>query len=183
MKKYEKLNKELNMKQFLVPYLMSSHPGSDLSDAILLAEYLKKNNMRVDQVQDFYPTPGTLATCMYYTEVDPRTPNLEKVYVAKNPHEKAMQRALIQFYKPQNYELVAEALRKANRLDLIGFGKDCLIRPKNNNQNAYKVNKQTNKQFDENTNKGNGQKDKQTKNKKVFKKEPRYDKINKRKSK
>ena len=183
VKKYEKLNKELNMKQFLVPYLMSSHPGSDLSDAILLAEYLKKNNMRVDQVQDFYPTPGTLATCMYYTEVDPRTPNLEKVYVAKNPHEKAMQRALIQFYKPQNYELVAEALRKANRLDLIGFGKDCLIRPKNNNQNAYKVNKQTNKQFGENTNKGNGQKDKQTKNKKVFKKEPRYDKINKRKSK
>ena len=127
--KYYKLNKEYNKNQFLVPYLMSSHPGSELSDAIMLAEYLKKNNMRVDQVQDFYPTPGTLATCMYYTEVDPRTPELKKVFVAKNPHEKAMQRALIQYYKPQNYKLVYEALQKAKRFDLIGFKKECLIKP------------------------------------------------------
>lgn len=144
--KYEKLNKEYKMKQFLVPYLMSSHPGSELSDAILLAEYLKTNNMRVDQVQDFYPTPGTLATCMYYTEVDPRTPNLDKLYVAKNPHEKAMQRALIQFYKPQNYELVLEALRKANRNDLIGFGPNCLIKPRTtrNNYSSHDANKNKN---------------------------------------
>ena len=90
---------------------------------------MKKNNLRVDQVQDFYPTPGTLATCMYYTEVDPRTPNLEKVYVAKNPHEKAMQRALIQYSKPNNQKLVYEALQKARRFDLIGYGKECLIKP------------------------------------------------------
>jgi len=127
--KYYKLNKEYNKNQFLVPYLMSSHPGCELTDAIMLAEYLKKNNMRVDQVQDFYPTPGTLATCMYYTEVDPRTPELKKVFVAKNPHEKAMQRALIQYYKPQNYKLVYEALQKAKRFDLIGFSKECLIKP------------------------------------------------------
>ncbi len=127
--KYYKLNKEYNKNQFLVPYLMSSHPGCELTDAIMLAEYLKKNNMRVDQVQDFYPTPGTLATCMYYTEVDPRTPEFKKVLVAKNPHEKAMQRALIQYYKPQNYKLVYEALQKAKRFDLIGFSKECLIKP------------------------------------------------------
>lgn len=127
--KYYKLNKEYNKNQFLVPYLMSSHPGCELTDAIKLAEYLKKNNLRVDQVQDFYPTPGTLATCMYYTEVDPRTPNLEKVYVAKNPHEKAMQRALIQYSKPNNQKLVYEALQKARRFDLIGYGKECLIKP------------------------------------------------------
>ena len=127
--KYYKLNKEYNKNQFLVPYLMSSHPGCELTDAIKLAEYLKKNNLRVDQVQDFYPTPGTLATCMYYTEVDPRTPDLEKVYVAKNPHEKAMQRALIQYSKPNNQKLVCEALQKAKRFDLIGYGKECLIKP------------------------------------------------------
>lgn len=127
--KYYKLNKEYNKNQFLVPYLMSSHPGCELTDAIKLAEYLKKNNLRVDQVQDFYPTPGTLATCMYYTEVDPRTPDLEKVYVAKNPHEKAMQRALIQYSKPNNQKLVYEALQKAKRFDLIGYGKECLIKP------------------------------------------------------
>lgn len=128
--KYYSLNKEYNMKQFLVPYLMSSHPGSELKDAIMLAEYLKANKLRVDQVQDFYPTPGTLATCMYYTEVDPRTESLEKVYVAKTPHDKAMQRALIQFYKAQNYDLVYEALKRAKRFDLIGFGPKCLIKPK-----------------------------------------------------
>ena len=126
-KKFYEINKKLNMNQYIVPYLMSSHPGSDLSDAIIMAQYLKKNHIHVDQVQDFYPTPGTLSTCMYYTGVDPRT--LEKVYTATNPHEKAMQRALIQFYKPENYDLIKEALQKAHRLDLIGYGEDCLIRP------------------------------------------------------
>ena len=127
--KYYKLNKEYNKNQFLVPYLMSSHPGCELTDAIKLAEYLKKNNLRVDQVQDFYPTPGTLSTCMYYTGVDPRT--MEKVYVATNPHEKAMQRALIQYSKKENYDLVKEALIKANRTDLIGEKEYCLIKNKN----------------------------------------------------
>ena len=127
--KYYEINKKNNMNQFLVPYLMSSHPGSDLSDAIELALYLKKNHIRVDQVQDFYPTPGTLSTCMYYTGVDPRT--MEKVYVATNPHEKAMQRALIQYSKKENYDLVKEALIKANRTDLIGEKEYCLIKNKN----------------------------------------------------
>ena len=127
--KYYEINKKNNMNQFLVPYLMSSHPGSDLSDAIELALYLKKNHIRVDQVQDFYPTPGTLSTCMYYTGIDPRT--MEAVYVATNPHEKAMQRALIQYSKKENYDLVKEALIKANRTDLIGEKEYCLIKNKN----------------------------------------------------
>ena len=127
--KYYKLNKEYNKNQFLVPYLMSSHPGCELTDAIMLAEYLKKNNMRVDQVQDFYPTPGTASTCMYYTGIDPFT--MEKVYVPKSAHEKAMQRALMQYYLPQNYDLIKEALIKANRTDLIGNGPNCLIRDRN----------------------------------------------------
>ena len=121
------------MNQFIVPYLMSSHPGSELSDAILLAQYLKKHHLSVEQVQDFYPTPGTLSTCMYYTGLDPRT--LEKVYVATNPHEKAMQRALIQYNRKENYDLIKEALTKANRLDLIGDGEECLIKKKKGNNN------------------------------------------------
>jgi len=128
VKKYRKVNEDLGMNQFLVPYLMSSHPGSTLKEAIELAEYLRDLGYMPEQVQDFYPTPGTLSTCMYYTELDPRT--MEKVYVPKTPHEKAMQRALIQYRKPQNYNLVSEALTKANRTDLIGFGKECLIRPR-----------------------------------------------------
>jgi uncharacterized radical SAM protein YgiQ len=123
--KYYSINKEFNKNQFLVPYFMSSHPGSKLEDAIELAIYLKKNNLRVDQVQDFYPTPGTLSTCMYYTGIDPRT--MKDVYVETNPHKKAMQRALIQFYKPNNYNLVKEALIAGNRKDLIGYGANCLI--------------------------------------------------------
>ena len=126
--KYEKINEKLDMKQFLVPYLMSSHPGSDLNAAIELAEYLRDLNHMPEQVQDFYPTPGTLSTCMFYTELDPRT--MEKVYVPKNPHDKAMQRALIQYRKPKNYDLVYEALTKAGRRDLIGFDENCLIRPR-----------------------------------------------------
>ena len=129
-RKYYELNKKFNKIQFLVPYLMSSHPGSDLNDAIILAQYLKKHNMRVEQVQDFYPTPGTLSTCMYYTGLDPRNDKFEKVYVASSPHEKAMQRALIQYNLPRNYDLVYEALIKANRSDLIGYGEECLIRPR-----------------------------------------------------
>ena len=126
-KKFYEINKKNNLNQYIVPYLMSSHPGSELSDAIIMAVYLKKNHIHVDQVQDFYPTPGTLSTCMYYTGVDPRT--LEKVYTAVNPHEKAMQRALIQYYKKENYDLIKEALLKAGRSDLIGYGEDCLIKP------------------------------------------------------
>ena len=128
VKKYYKLNEELGKKQFLVPYLMSSHPGSTLKEAVELAEYLRDLGYMPEQVQDFYPTPSTLSTVMYYTGIDPR--NGEKVYVCRNPHEKAMQRALIQYRNPKNYELVHEALLKAGREDLIGFDKKCLIRPK-----------------------------------------------------
>ena len=128
VKKYYDINKRLGMEQYLVPYLMSSHPGSDLDAAIELAEYLRDIHHMPEQVQDFYPTPGTLSTAMYYTEKDPRTG--EKVYVPKSPHEKAMQRALMQYRLPQNYDLVMEALKKAGRQDLIGFEKHCLIRPR-----------------------------------------------------
>ena len=128
VKKYYEINRRLGMEQYLVPYLMSSHPGSDLDAAIELAEYLRDIGHMPQQVQDFYPTPGTLSTAMYYTEKDPRT--MEKVYVPKTPHEKAMQRALMQYKMPQNYDLVLEALKKAGRTDLIGFDKHCLIRPR-----------------------------------------------------
>ena len=122
------MNRKLGKKQFLVPYLMSSHPGSTLKEAVELAEYCRDMGYMPEQVQDFYPTPSTLSTCMYYTGLDPRT--MEPVYVPKNPHEKAMQRALIQYRNPANYELVKEALVKAGRTDLIGFGEECLIRPR-----------------------------------------------------
>lgn len=126
--KYNNINKKMDKNQFLVPYLMSSHPGSDINSAIELAEYLRDLGYMPEQVQDFYPTPGTLSTCMYYTELDPRT--MEKVFVPKSPHEKAMQRALIQYRNPKNYRLVHEALIIGGREDLIGFDKKCLIRPK-----------------------------------------------------
>ena len=125
-KKYKDLNKQLNKDQYLVPYLMSSHPGCTLDDAILLAEYIRDERIYVEQVQDFYPTPSTLATCMYYTGVDPRT--MKKVYVAKTKEEKAMQRALIQYKDPKNHDLVKKALILAKRYDLIGNGPKCLIR-------------------------------------------------------
>ncbi len=128
VKKYYDINKKIGKEQYLVPYLMSSHPGSDLNAAIELAEYLRDLGYMPEQVQDFYPTPGTLSTCMYHTEIDPRT--MKNVYVPKTPHEKAMQRALIQYKLPRNYELVFEALKKAGRDDLIGFEKHCLIRPR-----------------------------------------------------
>lgn len=130
-KEYYEINNKLGKKQYLVPYLMSSHPGSTLKDAVMLAEYLKKNNLNPEQVQDFYPTPGTVSTCMYYTGSDPFTG--EKVYIPKSPKEKAMQRALLQFAKPENYKIVKEALIEAGREDLIGFGTDCLIKPYNDN--------------------------------------------------
>ncbi|MBD5156306.1 MAG: YgiQ family radical SAM protein [Butyrivibrio sp.] len=126
--KCAKINKALGREQYLVPYLMSSHPGSTLKDAIALAEYIRDIGYMPEQVQDFYPTPSTISTCMYYTGVDPRT--MEPVYVARSPHEKAMQRALIQYRRPENYELVKEALFKEHRTDLIGFGRECLIPPR-----------------------------------------------------
>lgn len=139
VEKYYKINKEYDKNQFLVPYLMSSHPGSDIHAAIELAEYLHNTRQKPEQVQDFYPTPGTLSTTMYYTELDPR--DMTPVYVPKKPKEKAMQRALIQYRNPKNYDLVYEALQMAGREDLIGYGKKCLIKPRKEN---YKYNKYSN---------------------------------------
>ena len=127
-RKYKELNEKLGLKQYLVPYLMSSHPGSTMKEAVELAEYLRDLGYMPEQVQDFYPTPSTISTCMYYTGVDPRT--MKPVYVPKNPHEKAMQRALIQYRDPKNYDLVMEALKITGRMDLVGFGEKCLIRPR-----------------------------------------------------
>jgi len=128
VKKYNKMNQKIHKDQYLVPYLMSSHPGSRMKDAVELAEHIRDLGYMPEQVQDFYPTPSTISTCMYYTGVDPRT--MQPVYVPKNPHEKAMQRALIQYRDPKNYDLVMEALKKAHRMDLVGFDKHCLIRPR-----------------------------------------------------
>ena len=142
VKKYTRINESLGKKQFLVPYLMSSHPGSTLKEAIELAEYLRDAGYMPEQVQDFYPTPSTVSTVMYYTGIDPR--NGQNVYVCRNPHEKAMQRALIQYRNPNNYELVREALMKAGRQDLIGFGPKCLIRPRNHSGESVKKKKPEN---------------------------------------
>lgn len=128
VKKYGKINGALNKKQYVIPYLMSSHPGSGLKEAIALAEYVRDLGYMPEQVQDFYPTPSTISTCMYYTGSDPRSGR--KVYVPRSPKEKAMQRALIQYRDPANYDLVHEALIKGNRRDLIGFGPKCLIKPR-----------------------------------------------------
>ncbi len=136
IQKYKKLNEQMGKKQFVVPYLMSSHPGSTLKGAVRLAEYLRDLGYMPEQVQDFYPTPSTISTCMYYTGLDPRT--MKKVYVPVNPHEKAMQRALIQYRNPKNYDLVYEALVAAGRRDLIGFTKECLIKPRKNVGQTYK---------------------------------------------
>lgn len=122
---FYKLTKQENKEQYVVPYLMSSHPGSTLKDAVELALFLKKENIHPKQVQDFYPTPGTISTAMFYTELDPYT--LEEVYVPKNPKDKAMQRALLQYFLPQNKYIVLDALKKAGRLDLVGSGKNCLV--------------------------------------------------------
>lgn len=133
-KKYQKINRELGKDQYLVPYLMSSHPGSTLKEAVTLAEYLRDIGHMPEQVQDFYPTPSTISTCMYYTGVDPR--DMKPVYVPKNPHEKAMQRALIQYRDPKNYDLVLEALHKTGRMDLVGYDRHCLIRPRKEQGNV-----------------------------------------------
>lgn len=126
--KFYEINERIGKEQYLVPYLMSSHPGCTLKDAVELAEYLRDINHMPEQVQDFYPTPGTMSTCMFYTGLDPRT--MQSIYVPKLPLEKAMQRALMQYKKPENYELVKKALIAAGRQDLIGFERKCLIRPR-----------------------------------------------------
>lgn len=132
LRKFKKTNEKLGKKQFVVPYLISSHPGSTWKEAVALAEYLRDLGYMPEQVQDFYPTPGTMSTCMFYTDLDPRT--MKPVYVPKTSHEKAMQRALIQYRNPKNYDLVKEALTLAGRTDLIGFDKNCLIRPREINK-------------------------------------------------
>ncbi len=139
VQRYEQLNKEYKMNQYLVPYLMSSHPGSDLNAAIELAEYLRDIHHQPEQVQDFYPTPGTLSTTMYYTELDPR--DMSPVYVPKTAKEKAMQRALMQYKNPKNYDLVYEALTIAKRQDLIGYDNKCLIKPRKSKSQQIHKNK------------------------------------------
>ncbi|HBE8487932.1 TPA: YgiQ family radical SAM protein [Clostridioides difficile] len=154
--KFFAINEELGKKQYLIPYLMSSHPGSTLNSAIELAEYLRDTHYQPEQVQDFYPTPGTLSTTMFYTGIDPLT--MKPVYVPKSKRDKAMQRALLQYRAPRNYDLVYSALVEAGREDLIGFGHRCLIKPKNekpyfNRNNSKKnVSKETNKNKKTNTN-------------------------------
>jgi len=128
LERYSEINRQMGRNQYVEPYLMSSHPGSGLKEAVELAEYLRDAHCSPEQVQDFYPTPSTLSTCMYYTGLNPRT--MKPVYVARNPHEKALQRALIQYRDPANHQLVLEALRKAGRSDLIGFGPKCLVFPR-----------------------------------------------------
>lgn len=142
--KFYKINEKIGKKQYLVPYLMSSHPGSTIRDAINLAVYLKEHNINPQQVQDFYPTPGTISTCMFYTGLDPFT--MKKVYVPKSPKEKATQRALLQFKNPENYKLVYDALIQAGRSDLIGYQNRCLIRPPQGDilNNNDKTRRQTN---------------------------------------
>ncbi|MDK0697098.1 YgiQ family radical SAM protein [Clostridium perfringens] len=147
-RKFFRITERLGKKQFIIPYLMSSHPGCKLEDAIMLAEYLRDINYQPEQVQDFYPTPGTLSTTMFYTGLDPLT--MEEVYIPRSKEEKAMQRALLQFKNPKNYNIVYDALVKAGREDLIGNGPKCLIRDKNsfgkgNNHSNYKISGRKNK--------------------------------------
>ena len=153
IKRYQKVNATVGKEQFVVPYLMSSHPGSTLKEAVELAEYLRDLGYMPEQVQDFYPTPSTISTCMYYTGVDPRT--MEEVYVPVNPHEKAMQRALIQYRNPHNYDLVEEALIKAGRTDLIGFEEGCLIAPRKEHWREEKWDKKHQTQKNKRTDKMN----------------------------
>lgn len=182
--KYEKLNKRYEKNQFLVPYLISSHPGCTLADGVKLGEWLQKSGHMPQQVQDFYPTPGTLSTCMYYTELDPRT--MKSVFVPKNPQDKARQRALMQWRKPENRGIVLESLKLTGREDLIGFGKRCLVRPnggegqwhrgeapysgkkqsKNNKKNQDKLQQNTGDSR-KRTNKTDKNNDKNSRNKKI----------------
>lgn len=145
MDKFYQTTREAGKEQYLVPYLMSSHPGCTIKEAVELALFLKKENIRPEQVQDFYPTPGTISTCMFYTGLDPLT--MKPVYVPKTAEEKAMQRALLQYFKPQNKRLVIKALRRANRPDLIGNGPHCLVRPDpSDNPAPNRSNKENRKQ-------------------------------------
>ncbi len=154
VKRYFELSKSVGKEQYVVPYLMSSHPGSTLNDAIELALFIKSQKLHPEQVQDFYPTPGTISTAMFYTELDPYT--LEKVFVAKNSHDKAMQRALIRYFDPKNQAIVEEALIKARRTDLIGNGPDCLIKGSNRfNSNQRQKNTQNSRYQGRNTRNGN----------------------------
>jgi len=137
VEEFYRINDKLGMKQFVVPYLISSHPGSRLKDAIMLAEYIRDMGYMPEQVSDFYPTPGTLSTCMYYTGIDPRTG--ESVYIPKTREEKQMQKALIQYRKRENYNLVLKALQKAGRYDLIGYGENCLVRPPKHDNNNRRI--------------------------------------------
>ena len=136
-KRYFEYCKKVGKEQYLVPYFMSSHPGCTLADAVLLAEYIRDIGYNPEQVQDFIPTPGSMATAMYYSGYDPRT--MEEVYVPRDPHEKAMQRALLQYRNPQNYDLVYEALIRTGRMDLVGHGPKCLIRPTKPKANGQKT--------------------------------------------
>ena len=144
-KRFYELTKSIGKKQYLVPYLMSSHPGSTLNDAVELSLFLKRNRLRPEQVQDFYPTPGTVSTCMFYTGLDPYT--LEPVYVPRTPEEKAEQRALLQYFKPENKQIVLSALKKIKRFDLIGTGENCLVAdttaPKSKNGQRMQKKKKT----------------------------------------
>ena len=151
---FKKMNQKINKKQYLVPYFMSSHPGASLKDAVELAEFIRDLNYRPEQVQDFIPTPGTLSTCMYYTGMNPLTG--ETVYVAKDPIEKQMQRALMQYRDPKNRFIVYNALLKAKREDLIGYGPKCLIRPQEHSAEknlkkpdvSKKINRKTGRKHD-----------------------------------
>lgn len=149
LKEYDQANQRTGKQQYAVPYFMSSHPGCTMKEAVRLAEYVRDLGFTPEQVQDFYPTPSTLSTCMYYTGVHPLTG--EKVYVPKNPHEKSIQRALMQYKNPANRELVLEGLKLAGRMDLVGYDKKCLIRPLKENRQEKSPGKAQGKQ--ENTKK------------------------------
>ena len=180
--RYKAMNEKLGLKQYLVPYLMSSHPGSQLTDAVEMAEHLRDLGYMPEQVQDFYPTPSTISTCMYYTGIDPRTG--ESVYIPKDPHEKAMQRALIQYKNPENYDLVKEALIKNNRTDLIGFDKKCLIPPRLlKNEKHGESNKRKSADVKNTRNINNAKKTKSTKNAKFVKDEKKENGLHGRKRK
>lgn len=137
LKEYDAANRQTGKQQYAVPYFMSSHPGCTMKEAVKLAEYVRDLGFTPEQVQDFYPTPSTLSTCMYYTGIHPLTG--EKVYVPKNPHEKAIQRALMQYKNPANRELVLEGLKMTGRMDLVGYGPKCLIRPLRENHGANSI--------------------------------------------
>ena len=165
VERFNRMNQKLGKKQYLVPYFMSSHPGSKLEDAIELAEFIRDMGYHPEQVQDFIPTPGTLSTCMWYTGINPLTG--DKVYSAKKPGEKLLQRVMMQYWLPQNYHLVKRALEIAHREDLIGFGPKCLIKPErkqvrrsgmNKNKNANKSTNATNKAIGNKQSRNNGSK-------------------------